>query len=206
MARAKALRVGRLPIPQLYHFPLPLPANVAAESGSPPPCSCERADPARSSSLSASSPPGQVGRMGGERVWGCIFAEGAESPTSWRPDMLGPGARVGLLVTASSDEVFIFVDGKPVVSAQNVKLASKEMLYPVVDVFSAARSLTLRQHAAVPPPPWALPSEPTQRQRPSESVRSPCSVAETISIGGCSLTGGSHVGSNVAASAFSIRH
>lgn len=133
--------------------------------------------------------------------WGCIFADGAENPTNWRPDTLGPGARVGLLV-AETGEVIIFVDGRAVVRIDNVKLASKEALYPVVDVFSAARSVTLREQAAVPQPPWTVQADPAADHRYSEATRSSPggSIAESSIVGGSYAGGGSLAGSLAGAS------
>lgn len=125
--------------------------------------------------------------------WGCIFADGAENPTSWRPDTLGPGARVGLLVADSSCEVLVFVDGRPVVRVENVKLACKDALYPVVDVFSAAKTVTLRQHAVAPPPPYTLDLAPGPRSASG-------SIAESSLVGG---GGGSLAGSMAGVGSFS---
>jgi len=148
----------------------------------------------------SATPPSQISRLPDKAwkmqgtfivgYWGCIFAEGAESPTTWRPDTLGPGTRVGLLVAAASGEIIVFVDGTPVVRAQGGALANQDLLYPVVDVFSAARSITLREHSAVPPPPWHVNSDTRFDHKGKSSASPRGSLAETSSLISGSFAGG----------------
>eukprot|EP00930_Biecheleria_cincta_P070377 TRINITY_DN58011_c0_g1_i1.p1 TRINITY_DN58011_c0_g1~~TRINITY_DN58011_c0_g1_i1.p1 ORF type:complete len:692 (+),score=142.10 TRINITY_DN58011_c0_g1_i1:25-2076(+) len=89
--------------------------------------------------------------------WGCVFLDGKERRTAWRPDTLPTGARVGMLATSDGD-LRVFVDGVSVVCIQG---ALKDILepglelYPILDVFAATVAVQLQPYAKVPDPPWA---------------------------------------------------
>lgn len=92
--------------------------------------------------------------------WGCIFLDGTERRTTWSPDTLNNGAKVGLLVTNDGKgDMIVFVDRRPVVRVEGTQLASRGVLYPIVDVFAATRVVTLAKQASPPPPPWTAPVE-----------------------------------------------
>lgn len=108
--------------------------------------------------------------------WGCVFLDGRERRTRWRSDTLQDGSRVGVLVTAATGDLTIFVDDVPVVFAEGVIDRSREPLYPVVDVFAATRVIRLSRNAAPPRPPYKL--EPKSLSPPG----SPVSVSEGRSM------------------------
>lgn len=91
--------------------------------------------------------------------WGCVFSEEEEGQTSWQPDALNAGSKVGLLLPAGCiGEVMIFVDGNLVVHYENINVACHETLFPIVDVFAATRVVRLMHEAA----------SPTQPRRPQD--------------------------------------
>jgi len=120
--------------------------------------------------------PDKAWRLPGTYIvgyWGCIFLDGRERRTKWRSDALTPGQRVGLLVANGTGDLIIFVDGKPVVRAESALRETRPLspvadgesgcgeswneglgdapLYPVVDVFAAARAVTLARLTTPPP-------------------------------------------------------
>lgn len=107
--------------------------------------------------------------------WGRVFCAGREYQTAWKPEELGVGARVGLLVTVRGD-LLVFVGGSQVVWMEaDIAVhegTSSNAVFPVVDVFAATSSVTLRPHAQPPPPPWGTPCTP---QLPSSPLDSPAS-------------------------------
>jgi len=100
--------------------------------------------------------------------WGCVFLDGRERRTRWRSDTLQTGSRVGLLVTATTGDLIIFVDDVPVVFAEAALDRTNEPLYPVVDVFAATRVISLTRTAAPPPPPYKV--EPKSLSPPGSPV------------------------------------
>lgn len=107
--------------------------------------------------------------------WGCLFLDGREKRTRWKADTLKVGSRVGLLVTGDGrGDLVVFVDGEPVVKADDVLPSSgiPEPLYPVIDVFAATLSVELQPSACAPAKPWGKDPSPPG---------SPASVARSIS-------------------------
>jgi len=97
--------------------------------------------------------------------WGCLFLDGREKRTKWKADTLTVGSRVGLLVTGDGrGDLIVFVDGVPVVRAEDVLPTSglhSEELYPIIDVFAATLAVELQQNAVAPAKPWSnVPSPP----------------------------------------------
>lgn len=115
-------------------------------------------------------PPQRLNRMP-DKAWqipgtfilgyrGCAFLDGKERTSPWCADSLPVGARVGLLITAEGMDLFLFVDGEPVVHIPGSVLADARIqdrpLYPIVDVFAATQGVTLQAHGGPPPPPWSV--------------------------------------------------
>lgn len=110
--------------------------------------------------------------------WGCVFLDGRERRTKWRPDTLASGTRVGLLVTGDGrGDLIVFCDGRPVVRADGAILQSAagqpEPLFPVVDVFAATLAVELVPSASAPQPPWGV--NPSPPGSPASVSRSVCS-------------------------------
>lgn len=109
--------------------------------------------------------------------WGGVFLDGKEERTTWQVDKLAAGARVGVLVEASSGDLHIFVDGALVVSSPGALQehvagahASSVELYPVLDVFAATVSVALLPQATPPATPWKTAKEFSQPDSPTTSV------------------------------------
>lgn len=91
--------------------------------------------------------------------WGCVFLDGKEHRTRWRPDALALGARVGVLVHDFTGDLHVLVDGAAVVFVEGAlreHLVAGVELYPVVDVFAATVSVALLPLASAPPVPPPL--------------------------------------------------
>jgi len=107
--------------------------------------------------------------------WGCVFLDGQERRTSWKPDLLQAGSKVGLLISESggSGGIRVFVDGSLVVYIEGA-LGSHAVptteFYPVVDVFAATLAVALQPFASPPPPPW--PNSHTHPADPGSPVSS----------------------------------
>mmetsp|Transcript_43248 Transcript_43248/g.69138 ORF Transcript_43248/g.69138 Transcript_43248/m.69138 type:complete len:922 (-) Transcript_43248:148-2913(-) len=117
--------------------------------------------------------------------WGCLFLDGREKRTRWKADTLKVGSRVGLLVTGDGrGDLIVFVDGEPVVRADDVLPNSfssggmQEPLYPVIDVFAATLSVELMTNATAPAKPWGR--DPSPPGSPASVVRSIQSSAVTL--------------------------
>jgi hypothetical protein len=112
--------------------------------------------------------------------WGCLFLDGREKRTNWKADTLTVGSRVGLLVTGDGrGDLIVFVDGEPVVRADDVLPASglrAEELYPVIDVFAATLAVELQGVATAPPKPWA--KNPSPPGSPGSATRSVAGSAD----------------------------
>jgi hypothetical protein len=134
--------------------------------------------------------------------WGCVFLDGRERRTRWRSDTLEAGARIGLLVTADSGDLVIFVDDKPVAFAQGALREKSRLppvddmdggysgfrgsdneigpLYPVVDVFAATRVVTMSQRASPPEPPYDVKSLSPPGSPVSVSMRNGRGIDDTM--------------------------
>merc|ERR1719440_317911 len=113
--------------------------------------------------------------------WGCLFLDGREKRTRWKADTLTVGSRVGLLVTGDGrGDLIVFVDGEPVVRADDV-LPNINMneLYPVIDVFAATLAVEFQPNASPPPKPWS--KDPSPPGSPGSAVRSVAS--SNVSVG-----------------------
>ncbi|CAK9027961.1 unnamed protein product [Durusdinium trenchii] len=91
--------------------------------------------------------------------WGCAFLDGSEFRTSWHPDTLETGTKVGFLATSTGDFV-LFVEGEAMVHIERAipqEDLTKDM-HPVVDVFAATRAVSLSSNSSPPPKPWACES------------------------------------------------
>lgn len=115
--------------------------------------------------------------------WGCLFLDGREKRTRWKADTLAVGSRVGLLVTGDGrGDLIVFVDGEPVVRADDVLPASTSgirdlPLYPVIDVFAATLAVELQQSAVAPAKPWS--KDPSPPGSPASVARSVGSTLNT---------------------------
>lgn len=114
--------------------------------------------------------------------WGCVFLDGREKRTRWKADTLKEGSRVGLLVTGDGrGDLIVFVDGEPVVRADDVLPSSglrSDELYPVVDVFAATLAVELQQSAVPPAKPWS--KDPSPPGSPGSVARSVCSSSMSV--------------------------
>lgn len=109
------------------------------------------------------SPPESVRRMP-DKAWrmpgtfvagygGSTYMDGIDSKTSWKPDVLSAGSRIGVLIPCGSvAEMLVFVDGILVVRSENTQLMSHATVFPVVDVFAATRVVRLLPDAL----PWGV--------------------------------------------------
>mmetsp|Transcript_56596 Transcript_56596/g.132793 ORF Transcript_56596/g.132793 Transcript_56596/m.132793 type:complete len:640 (+) Transcript_56596:55-1974(+) len=130
------------------------------------------------------TPPGTVQRVPDKAwrlpgtcivgYWGCVFLDGNERKTHWRPDDLQAGQRVGFLVTGDGrGDIILFVDDQPVVhvpgamlakdmNATSIAVGVPEPMFPIVDIFAATRAVALIRRATPPPRPWDV-SNPVVR-------------------------------------------
>jgi hypothetical protein len=96
--------------------------------------------------------------------WGCLFLDGREKRTRWKADTLKAGSRVGLLVTGDGrGDLIVFVDGEPVVRADDVlpSIGGDQVpLYPVIDVFAATLAVEVKPTAYAPAKPWGKDPSP----------------------------------------------
>jgi len=113
--------------------------------------------------------------------WGCVFLDGQEKRTSWKPDMLKAGTKVGLLISDDgSGDMRVFVDLSPVVYIQGALrglVTPSSELYAVVDVFAATLAVALQKYASPPSPPWQInqtylsePASPSSTLHPGSSL------------------------------------
>lgn len=119
--------------------------------------------------------------------WGCVFLDGRERRTKWKADSLREGQRVGLLVTGDGrGDLIVFVDGKPVVRADDVLPCAvgmpAEPLYPVMDVFAATLCVELQRRAKAPQQPWG--QDPSPPGSPASVARSMNSSTLAIPVRG----------------------
>jgi len=125
--------------------------------------------------------------------WGCIFMNGVESRTDWRPDSLCSGSRVGFLVTGDGlGDLVVFVNGRPTVRVEGAMreafaecAGNEELLYPIVDVFAATREVALDSCSVPPPPPWHV--DQLQPRSPVSRPRSPGGRSMCTSVAGASV-------------------
>lgn len=122
--------------------------------------------------------------------WGRIFCAGKEHRTVWNAEELEVNDRVGFLVTTQG-EILVFVNGKqkawlnagiPVPSG-----TSGRILLPVVDVFSATKSICFVKGAEPPMPPWSAPPTPVDALSPGSpesALGSPSHEAVNASYNG----------------------
>lgn len=116
--------------------------------------------------------------------WGCLFLDGREKRTRWKADTLTVGSRVGLLVTGDGrGDLIVFVDGAPVVRAEDVLPSSglhSDELYPIIDVFAATLTVELQQNAVAPAKPWSsVPSPPGSPASTARNIVNSTMVAGT---------------------------
>mmetsp|Transcript_62270 Transcript_62270/g.115574 ORF Transcript_62270/g.115574 Transcript_62270/m.115574 type:complete len:644 (-) Transcript_62270:85-2016(-) len=148
------------------------------------------------------TPPGTVPRVPDKAwrlpgtcivgYWGCVFLDGSERKTHWRPDDLQAGQRVGFLVTGDGrGDIILFVDDQPVVHVPGAMLAKDmnitsiavgvpEPMFPIVDIFAATRTVALIRRATPPPRPWDV-SNPLVRPA------SPTATVDNMSLGRSSM-------------------
>eukprot|EP00746_Dinoflagellata_sp_MGD_P076926 gnl/MRDRNA2_/MRDRNA2_30925_c0_seq1.p1 gnl/MRDRNA2_/MRDRNA2_30925_c0~~gnl/MRDRNA2_/MRDRNA2_30925_c0_seq1.p1 ORF type:complete len:611 (-),score=111.59 gnl/MRDRNA2_/MRDRNA2_30925_c0_seq1:20-1852(-) len=104
--------------------------------------------------------------------WGRIFCAGKEHRTMWNAESLEVHDRVGFLVTTEG-EILVFVNGtqKAWLNAGIPVPTQTERrhLLPVVDVFSATKSIHLIHGAEPPTPPWSAPPTPVDALSPASA-------------------------------------
>merc|ERR1712025_157846 len=116
--------------------------------------------------------------------WGRIFCAGNEYRTMWNAEELEVYDCVGFLVTTES-EILVFVNGKQKAWLNaSIPLPSGtdgRVLLPVVDVFSATKSIRLVNGAEPPMPPWSAPPTPVDAlspRSPESAIGSPIIVTK----------------------------